>query len=105
MADDDFEKADTDAGANSKPIVRPPNGSALPMNVIEYRNSLIQDYHKGAASIIERIRKTNKDDSSSLVITLIEEVVKETDHLLGNELVSAHNGDLRDSSVISFKRA
>jgi hypothetical protein len=105
MADDDFEKADTDAGANSKPIVRPPNGSALPMNVIEYRDSLIQEYHKGAASIIDRIRKTNKDDSSSLVITLIEEVVKETDHLLGNELVSAHNGDLRDSSVISFKRA
>ena len=32
-------------------------------------------------------------------------MVRESDHLLGNELVATQNGDLRDASVISYKRA
>jgi hypothetical protein len=31
-------------------------------------------------------------------------MVQETDHLLGNELVATENGELRDASIISFKR-
>jgi hypothetical protein len=111
MADNDFEEADVESGVVSPPVVMPPavrqtTAPALPVNVIEYRNRLIQEYHKGADSIIERLRKTDKDgELESLAILLLEEIVKETDHLLGNELVSAYNGDLRDSSIISFKRA
>ena len=34
----------------------------------------------------------------------IDELVKETDNLLGNHLVAAENDNLRDASIISYKR-
>jgi hypothetical protein len=73
--------------------------------VVEYRAQLVKQYHNGSPSLVEKIRKAGKEDIESLLVALIEEVVKETDHLLGNELVATQNGDLRDSSIISFKRA
>jgi hypothetical protein len=72
---------------------------------MEYREQLVKQYHDGAPSLVEKIRKAGKEDIESLLVALIEEVVKETDHLLGNELVATQNGDLRDASIISFKRA
>ena len=36
---------------------------------------------------------------------MIDEVVGETDNLLGNHLIATENGELRDASVISYKRA
>jgi hypothetical protein len=104
--DDDFEKADADAGAVE---VLPANrGSALtvaPSGVMEYRAQLVEQYHKGASSLVEKLRQAGKEDMESLLVCLLDEMVTETDHLLGNELVSVQNGDLRDSSIMSFKRA
>ena len=108
MADDDFEKMDAEAE-----VVPPEKTTSLttsaktvmPANVVEYREQLVKQYHNGAPSLVERIRKAGKEDIESLLVALIEEVVKETDHLLGNELVATQNGDLRDASVISYKRA
>lgn len=73
-------------------------------DIIQFRQQLVADYHKGSPSLAERLRKAGKEDLESLVVTLLGEMVNETDHLLGNELVAAHNGELRDSSIISFKR-
>lgn len=102
----EFEEADVMAGAVSPEhipakTVKP----GLPADVMEYREQLVKEYHKGSLSLVEKIKAAGKDDIESLLVALIEEVVKETDHLLGNELVSAKNGDLRDASVISYKRA
>jgi hypothetical protein len=105
MADDDFEKADEMAGVQ----VMPPAHSALSNrargDVMEYRTQLVERYHRGAPSLVERLRKAGKEDHESLLLALIDEVVTETDHLLGNELLATENGELRDSSVISYKRA
>ena len=111
MSDDDFEKADSDAGvmtveppSRNLPETVPLNGK-LPANVVEYRKQLVTTYHNGSPSLVERIRKAGKDDIESLLIAMIDEVVGETDNLLGNELVATQNGELRDASIISFKRA
>ena len=110
MSDDDFEKADSDAGvmtveppSRNLPETVPLNGK-LPANVVEYRKQLVTTYHNGSPSLVERIRKAGKDDIESLLIAMIDEVVGETDNLLGNELVATQNGELRDASIISFKR-
>jgi hypothetical protein len=71
----------------------------------EYRDELVRRYHAGSAGLIDRLKRTGDDDAQSLIMAMIEEVVKETDHLLGNEMVATENGDLRDASVISYKRA
>jgi len=36
---------------------------------------------------------------------LVDEVIKETDNLLGNELIALQGGNLRDNTIISEKRA
>lgn len=101
----EFEEADVvaDVVTENLPATAPKPG--LPENVVEYRAQLVKQYHNGSPSLVEKIRKAGKEDIESLLVALIEEVVKETDHLLGNELVATQNGDLRDSSIISFKRA
>jgi len=107
----EFEEADVVA---SDAEVVPPSEPALPAksekpglpaNVMEYREQLVRQYHNGAPTLIERIRKAGKEDIESLLVALVEEVVNESDHLLGNELVATQNGELRDASIISFKRA
>jgi hypothetical protein len=110
---DDFEKADAEAGVEVMEAV-PVGGSVVPTpepsslaqtnSVVDYRTQLVKDYHKGHESILERLEDENKQDTESLLTALIQEVIKETDHLLGNELIATQNGDHRDSSVISYKR-
>lgn len=107
--DDDFEKADSEAGTRAEVEVLPATReSALPADakdVMSYRQQLVARYHSGAPSLVQKLKDIGKEDKESLLVAMIDEVVQETDHLLGNELVAAQNGDLRDSSVISFKRA
>jgi hypothetical protein len=108
--DQDFDKADADAGVA---VALPPESRSgttalagrLPSDIIAYRKSLVEKYHAGAPSFIERLRRAGKSDMESLYVSLMDEVLGETDHLLGNELIATQNGELRDASVISFKRA
>lgn len=105
----EFEKADREAGIEVLPAERdsssfPVPAGAVPANVVHFRDQLVRQYHQGAPSLIKRLREAGKQDIESLLVALIDEVVIETDHLLGNELVATQNGDLRDASIISFKR-
>lgn len=107
---DEFEKADEEVGASLVEPERISNDSQLPANaspsgVVEYRRQLVEEYHKGAPSLVKRLKDAGGDNSEALLIALIDEVISETDSLLGNELVATQNGDLSVSSVISFKRA
>jgi len=108
MIDDDFEQADSMAGGIT-PEVLPAKQSddalAIPGDVVEYRDQLIRRYHNGFSGLIEKLKKDGNTDYEAFLVALIDEVIKETDHLLGNELVATRNGELRDASVISFKRA
>jgi hypothetical protein len=112
--DTDFEKADKEAGVEV--VVEPPTTQlvptgehmpimgGVPTNVVHFRDQLVRQYHEGAPSLIKKLREVGKDGIEDLLVALIDEVVIETDHLLGNELVATQNGDLRDASIISFKR-
>lgn len=114
MADEDeFVQADEEAGAvEDVEVVSPPSKAVAPVaprnmvpaDVVEFRKQLLEEYHKGAVGLIERINKNGMGGFEPVVVELINEMVRETDHLLGNELVATQNGDLRDASIISFKR-
>lgn len=109
MSDDDFQKADADAGVGSVEVLAPERPGVLarppPSDMILFRKQLVEQYHQGAPSLASRLKAAGKEDLESLLVAMIDEVIQETDHLLGNELIAMHNGELRDSSVISFKRA
>ena len=100
----EFEQADDEAGVALLPPR--PMGSGLPSkSIVEYRKELLSKYYEGSPSLIERIRAAGREDSEALIVALIDEVIKEADNLLGNELVATENGELRDASIISFKRS
>lgn len=102
---DDFEKMDADSGVLNSSVVLTNDSVVTGNSIVSYRDKLIKEYHGGHDSIVERISDANTGISiDSLLSALIEEVIKETDHLLGNELIATQNGDHRDSSVISYKR-
>jgi hypothetical protein len=115
-SEDEFAKADADAGV--KPETResvtnvqvlPPKDSSVvsppPSDLVKLREQLVSQYHKGAPSLVARLKAAGKEDMETLVLAMIDEVIQETDHLLGNELIATNEGSLRDASVISFKRA
>ena len=103
---DDFEKMDTDAGVSTAEVVSVDPSNLMPAGgVMDYREQLVKKYHGGSKSIHERLRANGKSTGEDLLLALIDEVLKETDNLLGNHLVAAENGNLRDASVISYKRA
>lgn len=111
---DDFEKTDEDAGViegvaevieeSTTPMVLS-GVRATPRDMMELRQQLIELYHSGSRSLVERLNKEDKNNPQSLVMALVGELVTETDNLLGNQLVSTQHGSLRDASVMSFKRA
>lgn len=112
MADDDFEKADAQAGVTpgAKVEVMAPERKNTAItgrtsDIMVYRQQLIEQYHDGAANIFQRLKEAGQDDRNAVVLALIDELIRETDHLLGNELVATQNGELRDASVISVKRS
>lgn len=105
MVRDEFEQMDGDAGVEVAVIEEVSDLPAIPGGVAAYQAELVRAYHKGASSLVERLRGEGKDDAQALVASLIEEVIGETDSLLGNKLLSIENGALRDASVIGYKRA
>lgn len=101
--DDDFEKADVAAGVE---VLAPARDTSVsrPSDMIQFRQQLLEEYHKGAPNLLARLKRDGKEDLESTLMAMLEEVILEADHLLGNELVATQNGDLRDASVIGFKR-
>lgn len=115
MSKDDFAEADKVFPAEPMPLKpvepsEPPPTMPLssiknvPSGMLEHKRLLLHDYHK-ATSLAEKLRKEGRADANSLVMALVEELVKESDSLLGNELLAEHGGNLRDATVISDKRA
>jgi len=102
--EDDFEKMQEDCGTSTE-VMAPQPADIIPGGTSEYRDQLIRKYHKGAASLVQRLRDDGVSDNEGVLLALIEEVFKETDNLLGNGLIATENGEIQTSSVISFKRA
>jgi hypothetical protein len=104
----EFDKADITFPLQTTQAVEvlPPDKlNHVPHDVVEHRDQLVKKYHNGVSSLSERLKLEGKDNIESLVTALIDEVIKETDNLLGNELIATQNGSLRDATIISEKRA
>lgn len=115
---DEFETADEEAQVleaeviSALPAVIGDNGEATglassrtPRDILELRERLIKKYYKGATGLLERLRNEGKDSLDNIIVSLVDEVIAETDSLKGNEQVALHHGNLRDATIISFKRA
>jgi hypothetical protein len=108
MSEDDAKVVTLEPPPAMTAVATKSAGSPLPArqnDVVKYRGELVEQYHEGAPSLVAKLRAAGKEDSEALLVALVDEVIKESDHLLGNELVATNEGNLRDASVISGKRA
>jgi hypothetical protein len=104
VSTDDFTKAD--AEVQVLPPERRDIMVAQPISdVIKFRTELVKGHYNGSSSLASKLKDDGKEDVESLLVAMLDEIIGESDNLLGNGLVATHNGDLRDASVISFKRA
>jgi len=111
---DDFKKADIEHGEFSPApagLILGDNSeeetslTSSPRDVLELRKKLVKQHYRGSSSLVEKLENEGRNSLEGLVMSLVDEVVKETDSLLANELVSIQEGNLRDASIISYKRS
>ena len=106
---DDFKSADAEAGVVEGEVLparrREEGALASQTDLLAYRTKLVEQYHRGAPSLMARLKELGKEGMEDQVVAFLGEILAETDNLLGNQLVATSNGELRDASVISFKRA
>jgi len=104
---DDFQKADAEATIFTD-VEKPTDDRMLvtkPTNdIIEFRRQLVEQYHGGASGFLSKFKMDGTEDIDAVLMSILQEVIKESDHLLGNELLATSDGLLRDASVMSFKR-
>lgn len=74
-------------------------------NMLEHRSELIKEYHEGNLSLSEKLTNQGRNNPGDMVMALVDEMISETDHLLGNELLAGEQDNIRDASIISAKRA
>jgi len=70
-----------------------------------FKDSLVEGYFDGKNGLSEKLESAGKIDIESLMMALIDEMVAESDSLLGSRLVASNDGDLQAATVISYKRA
>jgi len=103
----EFEKADATFPLQTQMVeILPPDKlNNVPHDMLIHRDELVKKYHNGTPGLSERLKQEGRNDVESLVMALVDEVIKETDNLLGNELIATQSGSLRDATIISEKRA
>jgi len=79
--------------------------AAVGGDMMQRRCKLIFDYHGGCNGIVDKLKRTDRATLEGVLTMLVEEMLKEGDHLLGNELIASEDGLLQLSTVISTKRA
>jgi hypothetical protein len=104
MSFDDFEEKDSELVSVTALVELEGDSDVAPRNIFELRDQLVRKHHAGANSLLEKLEQDGNTEVRDLIMVLVSEIIRETDHLLGNELVTTKQGDLRDASVISIKR-
>lgn len=70
-------------------------------DVFEVRKELIE---KHSGFLYEKV-KGRREDADQILSVVIDEIIKETDNLLGNSLIFTQEGKLHDASTVSVKRS
>jgi len=76
-----------------------------PGGMVERRKRLIYQYHDGHDSLVDALADKGENTLEGRIEGLVREIMQEAEHLLGNELVATEDGNLRDATIISTKRA
>jgi len=73
--------------------------------IVQERDKLVKAYFSDDKSLADKIIDDGSIDFEAAVAVLLHELVRESDNLLGNQLFATNNGEIRDASIISHKRA
>lgn len=74
-------------------------------DIFAYKNQLIKQHYGSSKDLISKIKSSKNGDAVQDVINVvIEEIIKESDNLLGNSLVFTKENKLHDATTVAVKR-
>ena len=72
-------------------------------DIISYRKKLVEQYRRNRRGIKDLLRNGRLSIDDTLML-IAEEILEESESLLGNELITTEDGDLEKATSISVKR-
>lgn len=79
-------------------------GEIIENDVVSYRNQVIKEYRANRGGIKSAINRTGTTVDEMMMV-IAEEILEESEVLLGNELITTEEGDIDKATNISVKRA
>ena len=79
------------------------NKPEIDWDIISYRKKLVDQYRKNRRGIKDLLRNGRLSIDDTLML-IAEEILEESESLLGNELITTEDGDIEKATSISVKR-
>ena len=74
-------------------------------SVQQRRDNLIAEYRKRKRGIIDSVRAGEVENSDGLISLIVDDLLSESENLMGNSLYFMDEGELHDSTAVTIKRA
>lgn len=73
--------------------------------ISDVKDKMVKRHYGEERSLVDRISKADGSSIESVINAAIIEIAKESENLLGNELIFTENNNLHDASAVAVKRA
>lgn len=83
----------------------PKNKYIIGSDINKYRDSLVNEYRSKNTGLLQRLRENGSVTSDEILASIAEEILLESEDLLGTRLMFAVEGNLHDSAMITVKRS
>lgn len=86
-----------------KPI--PTNKFIIGSDISEYKDQLVEKYRKKQPGVLQKIEKNPNLSSDEIMGSIVEDILRDSESLLGNQLIFTEEGNLRDATTITINRS
>jgi len=83
----------------------PTNKFIIGSDINAYRDTLVDRFRKKHQGIIEKVKDNKGISSDEILVSIIEEILLDSEDLLGTRLVFTEEGNLHDAASVTVKRS
>ena len=83
----------------------PTNKFITGADVNSYRDTLVEKYRGKHKGILQKIKSSTGVSSDEILVSIVEEILLESEDLLGTRLMFSEEGSLHDAASVTVKRS
>lgn len=92
-------------GEISIPKKIPTNKFITGANITEYRDNLVDNYRQTHKGVLQNIKENSEISANEILSLIAQEILEDSENLLGTQLLLSEEGNLRDATTITIKRS